>query len=132
MRPFLCAASAALLLAAAACAAPSSAAAPEGRDCFRNHDVDNFSVIDNHTVRVFVSSRQAYDLRTAMGHANDLNYGMRMALRSHQSWICTGNGYDVEIMSLERPRRVWAVETITRVPEDVLNPPAQTPPPSGS
>lgn len=105
-----------LLLAAiflvGACAA-QAATAPEGRDCFRNRDVNSWSVVDDHTVRVHVSNTREYDLHTINGFVRDLRFSLGMALHSGSSWICTGPGGDTEI---RRGRESWGVAQITRAP----------------
>ena len=122
---------AAALLATAACAPTASqaaaAGAPTGGDCFRNRDVDTYRVIDPHTLRVINSHDRAYDLTTAEGRLQDADSGLHIGLHSRSSWICTGNGLDTEIVAPREPNRSWHVDTVTRVPADVLNPPPAQP-----
>jgi hypothetical protein len=104
---------AALLLAACASAPP-----PEGsaeRDCFRANTVNSFDMIDRNHVRIRVGVSRHYVL-TTMWNANDLDWSQRIAIRSTNGWICTGNGLGIELIG-GRPRRTYPIVGIERAPE---------------
>ena len=112
---------AACILIVSACATPTrSASMPGAHDCFRNADVNSFNVIDDNTLRVRVSRTRQYDLHITGPTIRDLRFDQGVALRSGTSWICTGNGLDVEIRQLRNGSQTWSVDTITRAPAEQL------------
>ena len=122
-------AGAALLMSA--CATPTTTtaayvAAPDGRDCFRNRDVNGYSEVDDHTLRVRISTRREYDLHTTEGYLRDQRGDLGVVLSSGSSWICTGYGFNTYISQVSPPHRRWYVDAITRVP------PTPPPPAQGS
>jgi len=72
-------------------------------------------VIDDRHVRVSVGPSRAYILET-MWNARDLDWTNAIAIRSSNSFICTGNGLGVEVIG-GQPRRTYHVSSITRAPE---------------
>lgn len=118
MHRFLIAAAALALSACAAADAQSTAAnTPEGgRDCFRAADVTGYSTVDDHHVRVRVGASRRYILGTAW-NVNDLNWSNRIAIRSSNDWICTGNGLGVDIVGGD-PRRRRPINSVERAPEE--------------
>jgi len=115
----------ALILAAAAIglaactttegAAESASAAPSNRDCFRAHSVNGYEIIDDHNIRVRVSTSRTYTLTTSW-NASDLDWSNAIALRSNTGWICSGNVRgDVEITGGPMGR-TFPVDSITRDP----------------
>lgn len=115
MHKTLFAAAAALLISASAAPLGASAATSpaQGSDCFRVRDVNNYHVIDAHTLRVHISRTREYDLTTDMGFLNDLNYDIRVSLHAGSSYICAGSGGDTEI---RHGGETWGVTSIARVP----------------
>lgn len=104
---------AALLLAA--CATEPNSEAAGDRDCFRAANVNGYSVIDDHNVRVTVGASRDYILGTTW-NARDLDWTRTIAIRSSTGWICTGNGLGVQIIGGE-PSRTYPITSITRAPE---------------
>ena len=113
-KTLLAAAAIVLISASAAPVAGAAATAPvQGADCFRVRDVNNYHVIDAHTLRVHISREREYDLTTAMGFLNDLNFNNHVRLSAGLSRICAGPGGDTEIRNGSES---WSVTTISRVP----------------
>lgn len=108
-------ATALLLSACATDPAATSTAASADRDCFRSSQVNGYSVIDDHNVRIGVGASRDYILSTTW-NARDLDWTHSIGIRSGTDWICTGNGLGVEIIGGE-PRRTYPVTSITRAPE---------------
>lgn len=113
---------AAALLGLAACATPSDSAGLSGeRDCFHAQSVSGYSVVDDHNVRVRVGPSRSYTLHTSW-NVNDLDWTQAIALRSDNSFICTGNAFGrVELIGGQQGR-TFPIQTITRDPD----PPGQT------
>jgi hypothetical protein len=107
-------------LALSACATQSGSP-PEGRDCFSNAQINGYSVIDDHHVRISVGANRRYILTTKW-NAHDLVWTEAIAIRSTTDWICTGGGLGVDVIG-GRPRRHYPIDTIEREPEPA--PPAQ-------
>lgn len=117
MRIVLFAATALALAACASQAQDMAGAQPEGRDCFRTEDVDGFSMIDDHTVRVRVSPNRSYALQV-QGSARGLDYSQALAIRSRPSgWVCEGSGAGVDIFGGEPLSRRWPVMSVARIPD---------------
>ncbi len=115
MHKTLLAAAAALLISASAAPLAASAAtsSAQGADCFRVRDVNNYHVINAHTLRVHISREREYDLTTDMGFLNDLNYSIHVSLHAGSPYICAGPGGDTEIRN---NGETWGVTNIARVP----------------
>jgi hypothetical protein len=107
---------AAAALALAACAGPAATSATTERDCFRAIDVDGFGIVDEHRVRVSVSPTRHYYL-TISPDTDDLDWEHVMTLVSPTNFICTGNGWDVELRAGDPPRS-YRVVTIERAPPE--------------
>jgi len=125
-------------LFAAACTTTSpgqtaSNAAPAARDCFRNQEINGWSLIDPHTVRVQISPRRAYAL-TVQPNASDLNFSEVIAIRARGSdWICTNEVSDIRISAHGTIPREWWVTKVERLPQPpVMQQPQQPQPPQGS
>jgi hypothetical protein len=102
------------LLSLSACATAESSA-PAGRDCFRNDDVNGYSVLDDHTVRVNVGANRAYLLGIPQ-NVRELDWGQQIALQSDNGWICTGNGLGVEVIGGQIGPRRYQVRSIAPAP----------------
>lgn len=95
-----------------------SAPAPTDRDCFLNRQINGYSVIDNHHVRVSVGANRHYVLTTDW-NAHDLEWGEVIAIRSSSDWICAGSGLGVDLIG-GQPRRRYPVSAIA--PEAQMEP----------
>lgn len=115
MRAFLLTALVSVLSASACASSENAGAAPSGRDCFRNDDVNGFSVLDEHTVQVSVTANRAYLLDIAQ-NVRELDWSQQIALRSNDGWICTGNGVGVEVIGGQLGPRHYLVRSITPAP----------------
>lgn len=106
-------------LGLAACASTETGASADAgaRDCFSSSQVNGYSVIDDHRVRVSVSANRNYILSTSW-NAHDLNWTEAIALRSGPGQICTGNGLGVEIVG-GNPPRTFPITGIAREPDPV-------------
>lgn len=114
---------AAVALALGACASSSTTtAAREGRDCFRAIDVDGYGVVDESHVRVTVSPTRHYIL-TISPSTRDFDFANSMVLVSPTNFICTGNGWDLELYA-GNPPRSHRVVTVERAPPDADEQPA--------
>jgi len=112
----------------------TASAQPAAHDCFRNQEINGWSLIDPHTVRVQITPRRAYAL-TVSPDARDLNFSETIAIRSRGSdWICTSDLNDVRISARDTIPREWWVTKVERLPPPpVMQQPAQPPqPPQGS
>ncbi|HYD86562.1 MAG TPA: DUF6491 family protein [Vitreimonas sp.] len=107
---------AAALLLSACATQPAGTSAAADRDCFRASNINGYSVIDDHNVRVSVGASRDYILSTTW-NARDLDWTHAIAIRSSTGWICTGNGLGVEVIGGE-PRRTYPITSITRAPEE--------------
>ena len=115
---------AAAALTLTACAAgPAATSAAADRDCFRAIDVDGYGVVDEHRIRVSVSPTREYYL-TISPDTDDLDWTHTMTLVSPTNFICTGNGWDLELIAGDPPRS-HRVVTVERAPQE-------EPPPTGS
>lgn len=104
-------------LALSACAtSQTDVAAGEGRDCFRAIDVDRYGVVDDSHVRVTVSPTRHYIL-TISPNTRDFDFSNSMTLVSPTNFICTGNGWDLELFVGDPPRS-HRVVTVERAPPD--------------
>lgn len=106
-------ASAALLLTA--CATGSETTSASERDCFRSESVSGFNVIDRNTIRVNVGASRHYLFTTNWATTN-LDFSERIAIRSTNGYICTGNGLGVEVVG-GRPVASYPIQSIVREPE---------------
>ena len=113
MHKTLLLAAAALFLSASATPVLAATARAQGSDCFRVRDVNNYHVINPHTLRVHISREREYDLTTDMGFLNDLNYSIHLSLHAGSHYICAGPGGDTEIRN---GGETWGVTNISRVP----------------
>jgi len=122
----LLAACAALALSACATAdqTASANAAPGDRDCFAASAINGYNVVDDHNVSVRVGVGRSYNFHLDW-NARDLDWSSAIAIQSHTSFICTGNGLGVRIIGGE-PRRDYLVREITRAPD--RQPPAEQQP----
>ncbi|MBC7767899.1 MAG: hypothetical protein H7124_03860 [Phycisphaerales bacterium] len=107
---------AAALLLSSCATQPTEGSASSDRECFRAGDVNGYSVIDSHTVRVTVGPSRHYLLGTTW-NANDLDWSTTIAIRSSAGRICTGNGLGVDIIGGD-PRRTYPITSIVRAPEE--------------
>lgn len=116
---------AAAAMALSACAASQAdTAATEGRDCFRAIDVDRYGVVDENHVRVTVSPTRHYIL-TISPNTRDFDFTNSMTLVSPTNFVCTGNGWDLELHA-GNPPRAHRVVTVERAPPDAdEQPPAE-------
>ena len=101
------------LLTAVASAGCMTAPAPDGRECFLNRNINGFTVLDDHTVRVNVGASRRYDFATDW-NVRDLNWSERIAVRSTSGWICVGDGLGVDVIA-GMPPRTYPVRTVTAV-----------------
>jgi hypothetical protein len=116
---------AAAALALCACATEATTtAAGEGRDCFRAIDVDRYGIVDDDHIRVTVSPTRHYIL-TISPSTRDFEFSNSMALVSPTNFICTGNGWDLELHA-GNPPRSHRVVTVERAPPDADEQPAPT------
>ena len=106
---------AAALLALAAPAALAADKAPERNDCFWARNANGFAVQDDHTLNVLVNSRDVYQFEM-MGHCPDMDWNMRLGLRSVSSTICRGMDAEVITHSPIGPMRcpVRSVRKLTK------------------
>jgi hypothetical protein len=107
-------------MALAACASPGEQGASmtpgDGRDCFRAANVNGYSIVDDHTIRVHVSASRSYTLGTTW-NANDLDWSNAIALRSDTGWICTGDVLGRVEVTGGSLGRTYPINTVTRDPE---------------
>lgn len=118
-RLLLLAACAAIVLSACATAtdqAADASAAPADRDCFPTAQISGYTVVDDHHVKVRVSASRHYILALDW-NARDLDWSHSIAVTSHASFICTGNGAGVRVIGGD-PVRDYFVDTITRAPPE--------------
>jgi hypothetical protein len=115
LRTVLLAAAAASL---AACATEQSASTSSGeeRDCFRAQSVSGYSAVDEHSVRIRVGASRSYTMHTNW-NVNDLDWTQAIALRSDNSWICTGNVFGQVEVTGGSLGRTYPIQTITRDPD---------------
>ena len=106
---------AAFALAACATAETETASDTTRRDCFRPDDVSGYSVIDDHNIGVRVGTRN-YILTTSWD-ARDLDWTQTIALRSRTSWVCAGEGWDLELIGGTPPRH-YPISHVARAPND--------------
>jgi hypothetical protein len=112
-------------LALSACATnATTAASREARDCFRAIDVDRYGIVDENRIRVTVSPTRHYIL-TISPSTRDFEFTNAMALVSPTNFICTGNGWDLELHA-GNPPRSHRVVTVERAPPDADEQPAPT------
>lgn len=108
-------------LALAACASTESgdtaAMTPgEGRDCFRAESVNGYSIIDDHNIRVRITSSRTYTMNTTW-NADDLDWSNAIALQSDTGWICTGNVLGRVEVTGGSLGRTFPINTVTRDPQ---------------
>ena len=126
-------AAAGLALAVAALAgegATKSNAPPSRHACFHGSQADGFASVDDQTVNLRVGVRDVYQLKL-FAPCPDLDWNQSMALRSRGgSWICEGNGLDIDIFTASPigPQRcpVTTVRKLTAAEITAL-PPKQRP-----
>jgi len=109
---------AAALVSLSACAGAQSATASAdaaSRDCFRNVDVNNYSVIDERSIRAHINANREYIL-TLNHNVNELDWAHAIALRSRTSFICVGDPVGVELVVGEPPFP-FPLESIVRAPQ---------------
>jgi hypothetical protein len=94
--------------------APSAAQAAN-RDCFRNLDVDEYSVIDERSIKAHINANREYIL-TLNHNVNELDWAHAIALRSRTSFICVGEPVGVELM-VGNPPFPYPLESIERAPQ---------------
>lgn len=110
----------ALALAIGACASTTgtSASAAGGRDCFRALDVRGYSIVDDHRVKLRVSSTREYII-TIPQNSRDLDRTLAISVRSTTSFICVGHPVGVQLVgSDDFPYQVIAIE---RAPADTAD-----------
>jgi hypothetical protein len=112
----LAAAAAGLAACTTAEGGTQSASAPANRDCFNAASVNGYEIVDEHNIRVRVSTRRTYTMTTSW-NANDLDWSNAIALRSTSGWICTGNARGVVEVTGGTFNRTFPIDTITRDPE---------------
>lgn len=108
-------------VAAVALGACTGTQAAEGgsslrRDCFRTLDVRTYGVVDEHRVRVHVSPAREYYL-TINENVQNLDWNHAISIRSTLSFICTGDGANVQVMGGDPPIP-YQVISIERAPRD--------------
>lgn len=124
--------SAALLASACTTTAPGGATAAASHDCFRNQDIQGWSVIDDRTLKVTVGASREYALATQPS-VSELNFQFAVAIRSRGSdWICVGRHNDVHIDIRDPIPRTWWVTEVTRLPPRSQQPAQPAQPPQGS
>lgn len=113
---------AALLAIAAIFTAPNFAqaagASPHNavKQCFYARDINGWSRINDHTVRVQTGPKKAYDL-TLMGPITDLAFREHIGVQSSPSnFICTGNGLGVSIVTTGAFKSTYPVTNIAPAP----------------
>lgn len=116
VRSTLLAAVAAVAVSACAGAQTAEGGTSEHRDCFRTLDVRTYGVVDEHRVRVHVSPAREYYL-TINEDVQSLDWNHAISIRSTLSFICTGNGANVQVMGGEPPIP-YQVIRIERAPRD--------------
>ena len=69
-----------------------------GRSCFRNDDVSSWADVDKTTLNLRVGVRDYYQLKLA-GPCGDIDWDLRIALRSRgpSTFICSG--FDVDVIA---------------------------------
>jgi hypothetical protein len=110
---------AAFALAACASTAPSDGASMtpgEGRDCFRADSINGYEIIDDHNIRVRITSSRTYTLNTTW-NADDLDWSNAIALRSDTGWICTGSVLGRVEVTGGSLGRTFPINTVTRDPQ---------------
>lgn len=109
-----------ILLGAAALAltACASTEAPQAntarRDCFRALDVRGYGVVDDHRIRVTINPQREYIL-TIPAQTRDLDWTRAISIRSVTSFICVGEGANVQLMGGDPPFP-YQVTNVERVP----------------
>ncbi|MES1200594.1 MAG: DUF6491 family protein [Pseudomonadota bacterium] len=98
-----------------------TASAATSRDCFRNQDINGWSLIDPHTLRVEITPRRAYAL-TVQPDARDLNFTESIAIQARGSddWICTNDVNDIRISAHDTIPRTWWVTKVERLPQPAV------------
>jgi hypothetical protein len=87
------------LAGAAGDATPKSNAPPSGRACFYANQADGFAAVDDSTVNLRVGVRDVYQLKL-FATCPDIDWSQHLGLRSRgSSWICEGNGLDLDIFT---------------------------------
>ena len=87
------------------------------RDCFNADLVSGYSYVDEHHIAVNVGANRRYILSTGF-NARELDWTQAIAIRSTNSWICTGNGLGVEIIGGERFVQRYPVNGVERAPDE--------------
>jgi hypothetical protein len=103
-------------LAACANTETASSTQPGDRDCFNASSVNGYEIIDEHNIRVRVSTSRTYTMTTSW-NANDLDWSNAIALRSNTGWICTGNARGSVEVTGGTFNRTFPIDTITRDPQ---------------
>lgn len=114
LRSSLLAAFAAVALSA--CAATQTAEGPSERECFRNIDINGYSVVDERRVRVRIGPTREYVL-TLNRDFRDADWTQAIAIRSPVSFVCTGNGLGVQVVGGD-PEQFYQVISIERAPAE--------------
>ena len=91
----------------------SATDSPRG-DCFRPQDVSGYGLVDEHHVRLSVGTRDY--IATVAGTTRRLDWNHAIALHSRDTFVCTGNGIDVQLMGGEPPipLQVTAIERVDK------------------
>ena len=67
--------------------------------CFWARDVNGFAAVDDRTVNLRIGVHDVYQLKL-FGNCPDIDWSMRIGIRSRgSSWVCEGNGLDLELIS---------------------------------
>ena len=78
---------------------PSPAPAKPRPACFWARDVNGFAAVDDRTVNLRIGVHDVYQLKL-FGNCPDIDWSMRIGIKSRgSSWICEGNGLDLELVS---------------------------------
>jgi hypothetical protein len=103
----------------AAASAPVGAADRPKRDCFRAHDVNGYTVVDDRTVDVSVGANRVYRL-TLFSDAHDIDFGHTIAIESRGGLsICSGLDATIIVPSTIGPRR-YPVTEVRRLSKEEI------------
>ncbi|MES1199598.1 MAG: DUF6491 family protein [Pseudomonadota bacterium] len=108
----------ALALGACTTTPGASTSAAASRDCFFNHQINGWGVIDPHTLRVDLSPHRQYALSSPIS-VSDLDFAQVVAIRTRHGadTICVGRTNDVEVTMGGSMPRTWTITNVSRLPD---------------
>ncbi len=107
---------AATALALGACATQTADSHAPGGDCFRAENINGFSTVDDHNVKISVGASRDYIL-TSLNRLTGLNFEQELVVESHTGWICTGNGLDLQLHTRGPFHQTFAITNVARAPD---------------